>query len=110
MMSFKFQVSSFKLLAILAAAAVFGVAIACAITRAGVPQQSFDHAGYAKTWQDLYESTEKENALIDELNADVKANPPGRVRSARRIEIWDELITEHERQIKDFRKLRDAER
>lgn len=108
------RVKTRTLIVIHALAFVFGVAISMFGISAQLPApgsrpRGFDHAGYLKTWTDIYESVNKENALIDELNADVRAHPPGRVRSARRIEIWDQLIAEHEKQLKDFRKLRKAE-
>lgn len=87
-----------------------GVGIGCAILRVGVRPRGFDHATYFRVWNDVAESIAKQNPLLAELQQDVRANPPGRVRSARRLELLNAIIAEHERQLKDFKKLRAAER
>jgi hypothetical protein len=107
-----FYLSTRALLACALAAVVLGVLIGCAIlqVRAQVKPRGFDHAGYIKTWNDVAESIDKQNPLLRELQEDVNVNPPGRVRSARRMELLDQIIEEHERQLKDFKALRAAER
>jgi hypothetical protein len=98
------------LLAFAAGAALLGVVLGCAILRVGAQPRGFDHRGYLSTWNDIGASIDKQNPLLDELQEDVKHNPPGRVRSARRLELLDQIIEEHERQLKDFKQLRTAER
>jgi hypothetical protein len=86
-----------------------GVMLACAILRVGAQPRGFDRGGYVRTWNDVGQSIDKQNSLLAELQTDVRSNPPGRVRSARRLELLDQIITEHERQLKDFKGLRKAE-
>jgi len=96
-------------LAVAAIAVFVGILIGCAVLRVGVAKNSFDGPAYIRNWNDVGASITKQNPLLEELQIDVRMNPPGRVRSARRMELWDAIIAEHERQLRDFKKLRAAE-
>ncbi len=82
--------------------------VLCAAFRAAQPR--FDLRAYTKTWNDVGDSMATQDPLFAELQQNVKANPPGRIHSARRGELWDQIIKEQERQLKDFKALRAAER
>lgn len=97
------------LLEIAAVCVVLGVLIPCVVFSIGVPQRRFDGAAYGRAWNDIGDSIGRQNPLLDELQKNVHDNPPGRVTSARRLELLDQIIAEHERQLKDFKTLRKAE-
>jgi hypothetical protein len=104
-------VKTHSLIALALAAILIGVAIGCAVLQVGAQQpRGFDRRGYLRTWNDIGASIDRQNPLLDELQLDVKVNPPGSVRSARRMELLDQIIEEHERQLKDFKALRAAEK
>jgi hypothetical protein len=98
------------LLEIAAGAVVLGVLVPCAVFRIGAQPRAFDGPRYVRTWNDIAGSFDRQNPLLRELQKNTHDNPPGRVTSARRLELLDQIIAEHERQLKDFKALRAAER
>jgi len=91
------------------AAGIFLGLVFCAAFRVGAAQRSFNGSAYIRAWNDVAESIGKQNPLLNEIQDSVKRNPPAGVRDVRRAQLWDEIIAEHERQLKDFKTLRRLE-
>lgn len=61
-------------------------------------------------WNDMSVSMGRENELLVELQENLKANPPRLVHDARRADLYELVIAEHKRQLKDFEAMREADK
>jgi len=61
-------------------------------------------------WNDMAASMREENLLLDELQENLKANPPVLVFDPRRHELYQLVITEHQRQLHDFKTMQEADK
>lgn len=94
------------LMAIALAAIISGVALGALpfALSASPPQrpQLAREAAMLHAWNDMVQSFNAQTPMIEELQQSLKADPPRRVRSARRLELYEQIIREQKRQLHDY--------
>jgi hypothetical protein len=93
------------LIAIALAAILSGAALGFAVTSRPSPVRDdrLERANAIYTaWNDMAGSMEAENKILDELQQNLKDNPPHLVFDSRRRALYQLAIAEHLRQLKDL--------
>jgi hypothetical protein len=104
------EVSTFLLMLTL-----WSVTLGVALTRlpfSPVPQLSREQRANAiyTAWNDMAASMTEENKVLEELQQNLKDNPPHLVFDPRRRDLYAAAIAAHQRQLKDLETMQKADR
>lgn len=105
----RLRLSTLALLILFLGSVAGGMAIA-AVLFPQPPQSREQRANdIYSAWNDMATSMADENKLLDELQRNLKDNPPHLVFDPRRRELYAAAIAAHQRQLKDLETMQKAE-
>ena len=98
------------LLALTLVSTIWGCTLGLAMNWAQANERELKEQRIYSAWNDMARSMIEENKILEELQENLKTNPPHLVFDARRLDLYKLAIAEHQRQLRDLETMQKEDR